>query len=86
MRKTLPLDTKLFRQLMKDLGLRRRDGSGIEYRERSPLVVPPSRNLPQPRSETAATENPAWPNDPDVKQRKLEAANAERSRDRQDRR
>jgi hypothetical protein len=75
----LPLDTKLFRQLMKDLGLLR-DGSEIEYRERAPLVVPPSRNLPQPRSETAATDNPAWPNDPDVKQRKLEAANAKRSR------
>ena len=76
----LPLDTKLFRQLMKDLGLQRGDGSQIEYRERAPLVVPPNRNLPQPRSETAATDNPAWPNDPDVKQRKLEAANAKRSR------
>jgi hypothetical protein len=68
----LPLDTKLFRQFMKDLGLRR-DGEGIDYRERAPLVVPPSRNLPPPRSEAAVTSNPAWPNDPDVKQRKLDA-------------
>ncbi len=68
----LPLDTKLFRQLMKDLGLRR-DGEGIDYRERAPLVVPPSRNLPPPRNEAAVTSNPAWPNDPDVKQRKQEA-------------
>ena len=69
----LPLDTKLFRQFMKDLGLSR-DGENIEYRERAPLVVPPSRNLPPPQSETAAASNPAWPKDPDVKQRKLDAA------------
>ncbi len=75
----LPLDTKLFRQLMKDLGLLR-DGSQIEYRERAPLVVPPNRDLPRPRSESAAAANPAWPNDPDVKQRKLEAENTKRSR------
>ena len=43
----VPLDTKLFRQFMKDLGLQR-DGSPIDYRERAPLVVPPSRDLPPP--------------------------------------
>ena len=69
----LPLDTKLFRQFMKDLGLSR-DDANIEYRERAPLVVPPSRNLPPPQSEAAVTSNPAWPKDPDVKQRKLDAA------------
>jgi hypothetical protein len=68
----VPLDTKLFRQWMKDLGLRR-DGEGIEYRERAPLVVPPTRTLPPPQSEAAITANPAWPNDPDVKKRKLDA-------------
>ena len=44
----VPLDTKLFRQLMKDIGAQR-DGPPIEYRERAPLVVPPSRNLPPPQ-------------------------------------
>src|ERR1700730_18550859 len=68
----VPLDTKLFRQWMKDLVLRR-DGEGIEYRERAPLVVPPTRNLPPPQSEAAITANPAWPNDPDVKKRKVDA-------------
>jgi hypothetical protein len=68
----VPLDTKLFRQFMKDLGLSR-DGEGIEYRERAPLVVPPSRNLPPPRSDAAVTSNPAWPKDPDVNKRKAEA-------------
>ena len=68
----VPLDTKLIRQFLKDLGLRR-DGEGIEYRERAPLVVPPSRNLPPPQSEAAVTNNPAWPKDPDVAQRKADA-------------
>jgi hypothetical protein len=69
----VPLDTKLFRQLMKDIGLRK-DGEGIDYRERAPLVVPPSRNLPPPQSETPVSANPAWPKDPDVVQRKAAAA------------
>jgi hypothetical protein len=37
----------------------------IEYRERSPLVVPPKRDLPPPVP-GAAQRNAAWPNDPDV--------------------
>ena len=69
----MPLDTKLMRQFLKDLGLRR-DGESIEYRERAPLVVPPSRNLPPPQSEASVTSNPAWPKDPDAQQRKVEAA------------
>jgi hypothetical protein len=75
----VPLDTKILRQLLKDWGLRRGDEPGIEYRERAPLVVPPSRNLPKPQEEAAATKTPAWPNDPDVKRRKQEAA-AEKAR------
>jgi hypothetical protein len=38
------------------------DQAPIEYRERSPLVVPPSRNLPSPE-QVAAETNPAWPQD-----------------------
>jgi hypothetical protein len=68
----VPLDTKIFRQLMKDLGMRR-DGESIDYRERAPLVVPPSRDLPPPQGEAPVTANPAWPKDPDVAQRKAEA-------------
>jgi hypothetical protein len=68
----VPLDTKLLRQWMKDLGMRR-DGESIEYRERAPLVVPPSRDLPPPQGEAPVTANPAWPKDPDVAQRKAEA-------------
>ena len=75
----VPLDTKLLRQFMKDLGLQR-DGQPIDYHERAPLVVPPSRNLPPPRSEEEVTaKTPAWPKDPDVTQRK-QAAAAEKAR------
>jgi hypothetical protein len=40
----------------------------INYSERSPLVVPPNRNLPPPIS--ATTTAPNWPKDPDVAKRK----------------
>jgi hypothetical protein len=75
----VPLDTKLLRQFMKDLGLQR-DNQPIDYHERAPLVVPPSRDLPPPRSEEEVTaKTPAWPKDPDVTQRK-QAAAAEKAR------
>src|SRR4051812_28707420 len=62
-------DTKFFREMMKELGFQR-DKGGIDYRERSPLVVPPSRALPPPRSEASVTSNPAWPKDPDTTKRR----------------
>jgi hypothetical protein len=77
----IPLDSKLWRQFMKDLGLRRDgDQAGIDYRERAPLVVPPSRDLPPPRDEAeVAGKTAAWPKDPDVNRRKQELA-AEKAR------
>jgi hypothetical protein len=36
----------------------------IDYRERSPLVVPPAATLPAPEN-AQATSNPAWPKDAD---------------------
>jgi hypothetical protein len=77
----VPIDTKILRRFMKDWGLRRGDEPGIDYRERAPLVVPPSRNLPPPQEEVTGSvaNNPAWPTDPDVNRRKKEAA-AERAR------
>jgi hypothetical protein len=76
----VPLDTKLWRQFMKDLGLQRDGQAAIDYHERAPLVVPPSRDLPPPRSdEEVAAKTPAWPKDPDVSSRK-QAAAAEKAR------
>ena len=40
---------------------------GIEYRERSPLVVPPSRELPVPEDAATVQNNPAWPRDQDIR-------------------
>jgi hypothetical protein len=75
------LDTKIVRGIMKGLGLRREEAS-IDYRERSPLVLPPAneaKQLPAPANDANARKTAAWPDDPDakrVKQRK----DAERSR------
>ena len=64
------LDTKIFNGILQSLGLRSGGGADINYRERSPLVVPPSRDLPAPSTTSAAANNPAWPQDPDIKKRK----------------
>jgi len=40
---------------------------GIDYRERSPLVIPPTRDLPPPQAAAATTSNPAWPREADHK-------------------
>src|SRR5262245_44957969 len=62
-------DKKVMNQVMRGLGLRNgNENNQIEYRERSPLVIPPSRDLPQPQ-EASAGRTPAWPADPDVKRR-----------------
>jgi hypothetical protein len=71
------LDTRIYRGFMTSLGLKSGTEESIEYRERSPLVVPPSRNLPPP--DTARNQPAAWPVDPDQKRRK-DAAAAKRNR------
>jgi hypothetical protein len=67
------LDKKLLNDLMRNLGLRNGAENQIEYRERSPLVIPPSKNLPPPE-QAGAGKNAAWPVDPDVKRKKEAAA------------
>jgi hypothetical protein len=66
------LDKRIINGFAKGLGLQRGDQLGIDYRERSPLVVPPSRDLPQPEVGGTA-RSAAWPVDPDTK-RKQDAA------------
>ena len=75
----VPLDTKILRRFMKEMGFKRSEDVGIEYRERAPLVVPPSRNLPPPQSEGSVARNPNWPKDPDVARRN-EASAAEKAK------
>jgi len=46
------------------------DNRGIDYRERSPLVVPPKLDLPPPAAATEEAKIANWPKDPDERQRK----------------
>jgi hypothetical protein len=75
-------DIKFMRGFLRGLGLRNGEEAGIDYKERPPLVVPPTRNLPIPQTAGSLAErNPAWPVDPDIQRRKAEKkAKAERSR------
>jgi hypothetical protein len=69
------IDTQIFRSILKGLGMRQNENS-IDYRERSPLVLPQSRDLPKPDTASAADKTPQWPKDPDVQRAKK--AKAER--------
>ena len=66
------LDTRLWNGFMSAMGLQTGTEVGIDYRERSPLVVPPQPTLPQP--ETQGPKSAAWPVDPDAKRRQQAAA------------
>jgi hypothetical protein len=66
-----PFEQRLLRGLLGG-----NSGPAIDYRERSPLVIPPARDLPPPDTAAAAERNPAWPNDPDVKRAKQATARA----------
>jgi hypothetical protein len=59
-----------FGRVLTSLGLKSGDDEQINYRERAPLVLPPSSTLPPPEK-ADTTVNPAWPKDPDVAHRKL---------------
>jgi hypothetical protein len=51
------------------LGLGDDEKPEIDYRERAPLVVPPTMTLRQPE-QSVAEKTPNWPQDPDVQRRK----------------
>jgi len=71
----VPVDQKVMRDIMEGLGFRRDGEATINYQERAPLVIPPSRNLPAPEKTDGITaNNPSWPKDPDVARRKAQAA------------
>jgi hypothetical protein len=56
-------EMRAIKSIMRGLGAQV-DRGGIDYRERSPLVIPPSSDLPPPQA-AGTVDNPAWPNDPD---------------------
>jgi len=67
-------EEKIIENVMKGIGATNMENTGIEYRERSPLVVPPKLDLPPPASTSAAKTAPNWPKDPDEARRKAAIA------------
>lgn len=66
-------DVVLMRKILNAMGLKR-DDPGIDYRERSPLVLPPSMDLPPPETKTAVDHAPNWPDDTDLRRAREEKA------------
>lgn len=52
-----------------------KDEDAIDYRPRAPLVVPPTRDLPQPKE---AVRDPAWPKESDADKRRKAAIDSRR--------
>ena len=75
-------EEKIIKQIMTGIGGTNMENTGIEYRERSPLVVPPKIDLPPPASAAIEAPVPNWPKDPEVRRRK--EAKAARKNDNKD--
>ena len=67
-------EEKVIEGLMRGIGATNMENRGIDYRERSPLVVPPKLDLPPPASTAEAKAPPNWPKDPDEARRKAAIA------------
>ncbi len=67
-------EEKIIEGIMSGIGGTNMENRGIEYRERSPLVVPPKLDLPPPASTSSEVLAPNWPKDPDVQRNKAAAA------------
>lgn len=65
-------EEKIIDGIMAGIGGTNMDNRGIDYRERSPLVVPPKLDLPPPVSAKTEVSDPNWPKDPDEARRKAE--------------
>ncbi len=63
-------EEKIIEGIMHGIGATNMENSGIDYRERSPLVVPPKLDLPPPDAGAQAKAAPNWPKDPDEARRK----------------
>ncbi len=67
-------EEKVIEGIMRGLGGTNMENRGIDYRERSPLVVPPKLALPPPGSTPAESKVANWPKDPDEARRKAAIA------------
>jgi hypothetical protein len=75
-------EEKVIEGIMAGIGGTNMENRGIDYRERSPLVVPPKLDLPPPESVKSEIKDPNWPKDPDEARRK--AAIAARKKENKD--
>jgi type IV secretory pathway VirB10-like protein len=75
-------EEKIIEGVMAGIGGTNMDNRGIDYRERSPLVVPPKLDLPPPQTAATEVKAPNWPKDPDEARRK--AMIAKRNKDKRD--
>src|SRR3982075_4641809 len=75
-------EEKIIEGIMAGIGGTNMENRGIEYRERSPLVVPPKLDLPPPAAASNDVKAPNWPKDPDEARRK--AAIASRKKENKD--
>jgi len=66
----MTFEEKIIDGIMKGIGATNMENSGIDYRERSPLVVPPKLELPPPVVAKSEANAPNWPKDPDEARRK----------------
>ena len=74
-------EEKIIEGIMAGIGGTNMENRGIDYRERSPLVVPPKLDLPPPVS-SSEVKAPNWPKDPDEARRKaLIAAKKKENKD-----
>jgi hypothetical protein len=74
------LDQRIIGDFMRGIGLRNgNETNAIEYRERSPLVLPPNRALPAP--EAKPQKDAAWPLDPELKRKRDATAKGANRRD-----
>jgi hypothetical protein len=67
-------EEKIIHNIMTGLGATNMETKWIEYRERSPLVVPPKLDLPPPPTASSEVNAPNWPKDPDEARRKAAIA------------
>lgn len=66
----------VFNKALESIGLSEPDRDPIDYRERAPLVVPPDANRLRAPEAPAGSRNAAWPQDPDVLERRRKAEEA----------
>jgi len=73
-------EEKIIDNIMAGIGATNMENRGIDYRERSPLVVPRKLDLPPPAPASANVNVPNWPKDPDEARRKEAIAERKKAR------